>query len=89
MDMVTLKHPDLPGERAPFVTTRAAYDVTWADKGWQIVETPAAASGPPANLDSMTKADLETLAADRGVNLDGAQNNAERVAAIRSSYPEA
>jgi hypothetical protein len=83
---VTLKHPDLP-EAPPFETTRAAFDELWSEKGWEIDETADAAEEPPANLDRMTTAELEDLAETRRVNLDDAQNNAERAAAIRASYP--
>lgn len=91
MDRVTLKHPKLPGEPT-FVTTQAAYDVTWKRKGWELVgEVPDedAPAAPPENLDAMQKAELEELAGSRGVDLSGAGNNAERVDLIRASYPEA
>lgn len=91
MERVTLKHPNLPGEPT-FDTTRAAFDATWEAKGWQVVgvvideNTP---EQPPADLDSLQKADLEHLAGSRGVDLSGAGNNAERADLIRASYPEA
>lgn len=93
MDRVKLKHPGLPGEPT-FETTRAAYDVTWQHKGWEIVESvpdedEATPDGPPENLDSMRQPQLEELAGARGVDLTSAGNNAERVALIRASYPEA
>ncbi len=72
-DRVTLRHPGTDGE---WDCPAAAVD-GWLDLGWERVSA--------GSLSSKSKTDLETYAADHGVDLAGASTKADIVAAIEKA----
>lgn len=68
-DRVRLRHPETGGE---WDCPANAADA-WQDKGWERV-----------TLEGMSKPELESYAAERGVNLSSATTKADMVAAIES-----
>lgn len=68
-DRVRLRHPETGGE---WDCPAAAVD-GWKELGWQ-----------EASLDSKTKAELQQIAADRGVAVSSSSSKADLVSAIES-----
>lgn len=89
-EWVTIRHPDPEvGGNTTSQVTRLSYDAVWEAKGFVLVEpivaeASAVAGEPVDSLGSLTKAQLEELAASKGVDTSG-MTKAEIVSALEGS----
>ena len=80
-EQIAMRHPD----SGPIGwTTRGAFDVLWAGKGWREVSAAevAAAAEAPAPSDGMTVAELRAAAKARGVDVPAGAAKADLLALL-------